>query len=249
LTSSAGSTSLVLTAGQKIGEIYGFKALTSLNQTNSQGVPYILPADYSKYEIVNGRVVNTATRGIQFANESTSFGDPNPKFNMSFINDMSFSNFITLSFQIDWVYGSHLYNQTKEWMYRDGISGDYAVPVNIGGTNAAYVAYYRSAYADFFGTQNGARNSTKDYFYEDASFVRLRNVSLGIDLAKFTKKKIFSQMQVVFTGRNLFTITKYTGFDPEISSGTQGSAFDRGVDHNSMPNVKTYQLGLNLGFN
>ncbi len=248
LASSAGSTALVLTAGSKIGQIYGYKALTSFGAKNKEGVAYISPADYGNYVMVNGRVVNRTTKGIQFTNEAYSFGDPNPKFNMSFINSMTFGGFVTLNVQLDWVHGSHLYNQTRQWMYRDGISGDYANKVNIGGTSAAYTAYYRSAYADFFGAQNGARNSTKDYFYEDASFVRLRNVSVAIDLAKFTNKKVFSRMQLVLSGRNLVTWTKYTGFDPEISSGSQGSAYDRGVDHSSMPNVKTYQLGLNVGF-
>ena len=248
LASSAGSTALVLSAGRKIGQIFGYKALRSFDAKNSQGVAYINPADYGNYEIVQGRVVNRTTKGIQFANESSSFGDPNPKFNMSFINNFAFDGFVTLSVQFDWVHGSHLYNQTKEWMYRDGINGDYANPVTIDGKTAAYTAYYRSAYADIFGAQNGGRNGTKDYFYEDASFIRLRNVSLAFDLAKFTNKKIFSRMQVVLSGRNLATWTKYTGFDPEISSGSQGSSFDRGVDHNSMPNVKTYQLGLNIGF-
>lgn len=248
LASQAGSTALILSAGSKIGQIYGYKALTSISQTNKEGVAYIAPADYGNYQIVNARVVNRTTKGIQFTNEAYSFGDPNPKFNMSFINNLQFAGFITLNFQFDWVHGSHLYNQTKEWMYRDGISGDYANKVNIGGSSAAYTAYYRSAYADFFGAQNGARNSTKDYFYEDASFVRLRNLSVAVDLARFTNKKVFSRMQVVLSGRNLVTWTKYTGFDPEISSGQQGSAYDRGVDHSSMPNVKTYQLGLNIGF-
>ena len=49
-------------------------------------------------------------------------------------------------------------------------------------------------------------------------------------------------------GRNIATITNYTGMDPEISSGTYNSAWDRGVDHNSVPNIKSYQVGLNLGF-
>jgi hypothetical protein len=166
---------------------------------------------------------------------------------MSLTNTFTFFGLATFSFQFDWVNGSHLYNQTKEWMYRDGISGDYTVPVNIAGTNAAYEAYYRSAYADFFGAQNGARNSTKDYFYEDASFLRLRNVSAAIDLAKVIKGKLFNRVQLILSGRNVWTLTKYSGFDPEISSGSQGSAFDRGVDHSSIPNARTYSVGLNIG--
>jgi hypothetical protein len=55
-------------------------------------------------------------------------------------------------------------------------------------------------------------------------------------------------LQVVLTGRNLWTATKYSGMDPELSSGTLNSAWDRGTDHNSMPNFKTYQVGLNVGF-
>jgi hypothetical protein len=56
------------------------------------------------------------------------------------------------------------------------------------------------------------------------------------------------KIQLVFTGRNIATITNYTGMDPEISSGTYNSAWDRGVDHNTVPNVKSFQVGLNLGF-
>lgn len=247
LTTAAGSTQESLIAGQKIGQIYGFKALTSLNQVNAEGVPYILPADYSKYTIVDGRVVNIATKGIQFENEVSSIGDPNPKFNASFINNFTYKG-LAFGLQFDWVYGSHLYNQTREWQYRDGISGDYDKAVDIGGTSGAYTAYYRSAYADIIGARNGARNGTKDYFYESASFLRLRNIYIGYDFSKYIGGKVFKKAMLTFTGRNLLTVTKYTGFDPEISSGASNSPFDRGVDHDSTPNSKSYQIGLNLGF-
>ncbi|MFT3681481.1 MAG: SusC/RagA family TonB-linked outer membrane protein [Ferruginibacter sp.] len=249
LTTTAGNSNLVLTAGQKVGQMFGLKAFTSLDQRRKDGSAYIDKADYGKYELVNGYVVDTATKSIQFTNEFYAFGDPNPKFNMSFINSFTYKDFLTVGFQVDWVYGSHLYNQTKEWMYRDGVHGDFDKPVTINGTTAAYVAYYRSAYADFFGVQNGARNTTKDYFYESASFARLRNVSIAFDAAKFIKIKGFRKLQLVLTGRNLVTITNYTGFDPESNSAlNNNSAWERGIDHNSIPNLKTYQIGLNVGF-
>ena len=91
-------------------------------------------------------------------------------------------------------------------------------------------------------------NGTKNYFYEDASFVRLRNLSLAVDLAKLARMPLFQRLQVVLTGRNLVTFTDYTGYDPEVSSGASNSAFDRGVDHNTIPNLKSYQVGLNIGF-
>ncbi len=247
LTTAAGSTQESLIAGQKIGQIYGYKALTSLSEKNNEGVPYILPANYSQYTIVNGRVVNIATKGIQFANEVSPIGDPNPKFNMSFVNSFNYKS-LSFGFQFDWVYGSHLYNQTKEWEYRDGISSDFDKAVNIAGTSAAYTAYYRSAYADIIGARNGARDGTKDYFYEGSSFLRLRSIYLGYDFSKLLSSKVFRRAVLTFTGRNILTVTKYTGFDPEISSGASNSPFDRGVDHDSSPNSKSYQIGLNLGF-
>jgi TonB-linked SusC/RagA family outer membrane protein len=252
LTATAGSTLLVLTPGQKIGQLFGYKAFHSMDQRRIDGTPYIDKADYGKYEMVNGFVVDTATKSIQFTNETYAFGDPNPKFNASFINSFTYKDFLSLSFQVDWIYGSHLYNQTKEWMYRDGLHGDYDKPVTINNQTAAYTAYYRSVYADYFGVQNGARNATKDYFYEDASFARLRNISLGFDMAKAMKLRGFRKLQLVLTGRNLVTITNYTGFDPEINSpltttAGNNSAWERGIDHNSTPNIRSFQVGLNIG--
>lgn len=249
LTASAGSTNLVLKAGEKIGQIYGLKAFTSVEQTRKDGTRYISKADEGKYQVVNGKLVDTATHGIMFTNETYALGDPNPKFNASFINNIRFKDFLTLSFQFDWIYKSHLYNQTKEWMYRDGIHGDFGNKVTVNGQTAAFSNYYISAYSDMWGSINGARNSTKDYFYEDASFVRLRNVSVALDAARFFHLKYFQRLQLILSGRNLWTATRYTGFDPEINaSTTSNSSYERGIDHNSMPNIKTYQVGLNLGF-
>lgn len=243
VTSAAGSTGYVLRAGEKIGQLYGFFGVHSLDAKLPDGTDAIAADKRANYEVAsNGWVVNKTTKAPYFSTKQYSFGDPNPKFNMSFINDFSWKNIVNFSFQIDWVNGSHLYNQTKEWMYRDGIHYDYQVPITINGQTGAWSAFYRGVYAEV------SRNGTKNYFYEDASFARLRNISLAVDLVKAFKVKGFRKLQLVFTGRNLATITNYTGLDPEISSGTNNSAWDRGTDHNSMPNLRSYQVGLNIGF-
>jgi TonB-dependent starch-binding outer membrane protein SusC len=243
VVSSAGSSNYVLKAGDKIGQLYGYKILRSLDAVSPvTGLPYIADADKGLYEIAsNGYVVTKSTKAPFFTPEKSSFGDPYPKFNMSFINNFTYKNFLTVGVQLDWVNGNHLYNQTKEWMYRDGIHSDYTIPITINGETGAWSAFYRGLYA-----QRQA-NGTKDYFYEDASFLRLRNVSVGLDFAKLLDIKM-SRLQLVFTGRNLWTKTEYTGMDPEISSGTTNSAWDRGTDHNTLPNYKTYQATLNIGF-
>ena len=250
LNSGAGDASLVLTPGQIIGQIYGYKALTSVDATRLNGTPYITDeAEKVNYEIVEGRLVDKRTYQIQFADEKTPMANPNPKFNASFINSIGYKDFVTLSFQLDWVYGSHIYNQTKEWMYRDGIHGDFDKVETVNGQTGAWIAYRSSPYYNLWGSRKGAGNlATKDYFLEDNSFTRLRNISMAFDLEKILKVNGLKKLQLVLTGRNLMTWTKYTGFDPEISSGTVNSSFDRGVDHDTLPNTKSYQIGLNVGF-
>jgi TonB-dependent starch-binding outer membrane protein SusC len=241
--SAAGSTGYVLRAGEKIGQLYGFMAVKSLDAKLPDGTDAI-PADKrAAWEVAsNGWVVNKATKAPYFSNNQFSFGDPNPDFNISFINDLNYKNMITFNVQVDWIQGSHVYNQTKEWMYRDGIHSDYQQPFTIGGQTGAWSAFYRGVYAEV------SRNGTKNYFYEDASFARLRNISIGVDLVKAFGVKGFRKLQLVASGRNLFTLTNYTGLDPEISSGGNNSAWDRGVDHNTMPNLRAYQVQLNIGF-
>jgi len=246
LVTSAGGTSQVLQPGSKIGQISGYKALTNLGYSNQEGVPYIDKANYGNYTIVNGRVVDTATHYIQFTNETYPIGDGNPKFTASFINGFGYKGILNVSFQFDWIYGGHLYNQTKEWMYRDGIHGDFSKSVDIAGRNAAFTSYWSSAYYDD-GSGNG-NDAARDFFYESSSFLRLRNLALAFDAASIMKVKGIKKLQLVLTGRNVFTKTKYSGMDPEISAGTPNSAWDRTVDQSTIPNIKSYQVGLNVGF-
>jgi TonB-dependent starch-binding outer membrane protein SusC len=243
IISSAGSTNYVLRGGEKIGQLYGYFMLHSIDEKKPDGTSFIPSDQQSKYTLgSNGWVIDKATKFPYVTPDKYSFGDPNPKFNLSFINDITISNWLTFSFQIDVVSGNHLYNQTKEWMYRDGIHADYAKSFSIDGQEGAWTAFYRGVYAAV------SRNGTKNYFYEDASFARLRNVAVAVDFAKVTKLPLLRKLQLVLSGRNLVTITKYTGMDPEIGSGTTNSAWDRGTDHNTMPNFKAYQATLNFGF-
>jgi TonB-linked SusC/RagA family outer membrane protein len=242
-----GSTSLVLHAGSIIGQVNGHQAYTSIAAANADLAKSQLPAE--NFVMVNGRVVDANTYQIQFNPNKVPIGNPNPKFNTSFINSFSYKNFLTLALQFDWIYGSHLYNQTKEWMYRDGIHSDFAKQVNINGEKGAYTAYWSSPYYNLLGSEHGGDNGgTRDFFWENASFLRLRNISVGFDIAKFANIKNCRKLQVIFTGRNLLTFTKYSGADPEISSGTANSAFNRNVDNSTIPNIKSYQIGVNVGF-
>ncbi len=241
--SNAGSSNYILRAGEAVGQLYGYRVLRSVDQTDDSGNPYIAAANQANYEVAsNGYVVNKATKQPVGTSQTYSLGNSFPKFNMSFINEFTYKSFLNFGFQFDWVYKSHLYNQTKSWMYRDAVHSDYGKEFTINGETGAWSAFYRGIY------QAGSNNGTKDYFYEDATFLRLRNVSVGVDFTKVFKIQAFRKLQLVLSGRNLMTITNYTGFDPEVSSGSVNSAFDRGVDHSTLPNYKSYQVSLNIGF-
>ena len=245
LTSSVGSTGYIIEPGTKIGQLFGYMGIHDVNAIDPNGKPYIADANKSLYEVAsNGWVVKTSSKAPFFSPNKYSFGDPNPTFIMNFINGFKYKG-VSLDFQIDWVQGTHLYNQTKEWMYRDGIHADYEKPITIGGQTGAWSAFYRGVYAEV------SRNGTKNYFYEDASFVRLRNIELAFDLAKLFDVKFTKNLVVSLSGRNLLTFTKYTGLDPEVNSSAvynDSSAWDRGTDHNTMPNLRQYTFGLRIGF-
>jgi TonB-dependent starch-binding outer membrane protein SusC len=248
----ASAATYVLKEGEQIGTIYGYKALSSFDQKDPSGVPY-LSGDASKYELVEGRVVEKATKNVKFTGDKYALGNTNPDFTMSFTNTLKFKSYLNFSFQFDWVSGAKTYNQTKEWMYSEGLHGDFEKPVTVNGQNGAWSAYYKSFY------DAAESNGTKDYFLENSSFVRLRNVSLAFDFAKFFNLKFTDKLQLTLTGRNLLTFTSYTGFDPEASNNVGGnsgasttaapqSALQRGLDYWSMPNFKSIQVGLNIGF-
>ena len=80
---------------------------------------------------------------------------------------------------------------------------------------------------------------------EDGSYLRLKNVSIGYNVpAKFINKLMLQQLRVYCTATNIWTHTKYTGSDPEVST-LDGSTSAQGIDFFTLPQVKTIAVGLN----
>ncbi len=85
-----------------------------------------------------------------------------------------------------------------------------------------------------------------DYFVEDGSFVRLRNIQLGYTLpSSLTSKIRASKLRIYVAANNLFTFTKYKGFDPDFATY---SPLVSGIDYGYYPQARTYMAGLNLNF-
>ena len=86
-----------------------------------------------------------------------------------------------------------------------------------------------------------------DRYIEDGSFIRLKSASLGYTFPKkITKSLQLSNLKVYISGSNLLTWTKYTGFDPEITSGD--NTVSQGTDSGSYPVSKSFNAGVNITF-
>jgi TonB-linked SusC/RagA family outer membrane protein len=92
-------------------------------------------------------------------------------------------------------------------------------------------------------------------FLEDGSFLRMRNVTLGYDLSKLVNKSSVTKWRIYVSAQNLFTITKYSGLDPEIQANTNdtrgydvSSDLAVGIDWGTVPAPRTFLAGMNLTF-
>jgi TonB-dependent starch-binding outer membrane protein SusC len=94
-------------------------------------------------------------------------------------------------------------------------------------------------------TSNFSTNTQScSYYIEKGSYARLKNLQIGYTFPKSAISKLhISNLRIYIQATNLFTITKYTGLDPELSGDDR--AF--GQDLGNYPHVKTYLFGINLG--
>jgi hypothetical protein len=89
-------------------------------------------------------------------------------------------------------------------------------------------------------------SNPSSWYIEDGSFFRIKNVELGYTIPVLLTSKVgISRCRLYVSGQNLFTFTKYTGFDPEFGIG---NAISSGVDGGSYPQSKIYTMGLQVEF-
>jgi hypothetical protein len=89
-----------------------------------------------------------------------------------------------------------------------------------------------------------------DWAIENASFLRLQSLTIGYTLPKtITKKFGVERLRFYVTGSNLFVITNYSGYDPEVSSYARNSSYSGltpGIDYSSYPKSRAFTFGVNL---
>lgn len=239
----------IIQEGQPLGSFVGQRPLHSLSQVDQNGDPYIDEADRGDYDVVStqyGSIVvekSTKTAMMTSPEDKKILGNAQPDYFGSIINDFTLFKIVSINMQWDFSKGNEVYNVTRQWLYRDRLSKDFDLPVTVDGEKGAYVNMYNSLY-------NSIQPS--GWFVEDASYMRLRNLSVNVDLTSIVKVKALRHLGLTFAGRNLVTFTKYRGLDPESSSmGSQTTSGVqlpvRGVDDFSFPNLKSYQVGITIG--
>jgi len=88
-----------------------------------------------------------------------------------------------------------------------------------------------------------------DYAVEDASFLRLQNVTIGYTLPKNWVKSVFLQnVRIYFTGYNLFCFTGYDGYDPEVDTSSKKNPMCPGIDYAAYPKSRSFVGGINVTF-
>jgi len=173
--------------------------------------------------------------------DMTVVGNATPKVQMGFTNTFSYKNF-DLNIFIQGTYGHKMFNAT--YAAAALVSSDVAYPT-------------LHAVTDYWTPQNpsnewaSATSKSKQYiestqFLQDAGFTRLKNLSLSYKLPKSMLKVASASLGL--SVQNLFTVTKYKGFDPEATSTSSTSDTSTGIDLGAYPSPRTYTVRMNLTF-
>jgi TonB-linked SusC/RagA family outer membrane protein len=231
---------LIVKEGYALGTFWGYKTdgivqasddLTSIPKPSWTRTETVLPGD-RKYVDAGGdpTVINDDDRVV--------LGDAQPKFTFGFTNTFAWQGF-DLVVLVQGTYGNKLYN---------AIVSQLEVPMLSG--NVLGVIRDRWTITNPSGEVPRAQNAPNvlvtDRYVEDASYLRLKNVTLGYTLPKdWTRRLRLERARIFVTGQNLLTLTNYSGFDPEVNTYEQQSLY-QGIDYGAYPSSKGWLAGVEI---
>lgn len=239
--------------GVPYGAMYGNKFISSVGDlTVVDGTVVNIPGGYtpSDFEVNSlGHVVLSENRGTEFERpmyqvdengdpEVVNIGSTQPDFQLGISGNYNYKN-IGLFMVWDWAQGGEVYNYTRQLLYNRNTHQDLEDL-----TQDGYDPQYLVA---IDGLYNGSE--AVSHFVEDASFLKLRELSLSYTL---TNQKLgaigdyLRDVKVSVVGRNLLTFTEYTGYDPEVALRTNSTNFR--LDEFAYPNFRTYSASVQVRF-
>jgi TonB-linked SusC/RagA family outer membrane protein len=237
-----GASSTLTEAGGSIGSFYLIKDIGIFNSQaeidsytkNGKPIqPNAAPGDV-KFQDTNGD-------GQINDNDKVNAGSPFPKFEYGFgVNASMYGFDIAMFFQGS--QGNKIYNGLRQDLESTNLDFNYSQSMLNAWTPTNHSNIPRAVTSD-----PNFNNRTSTRFLEDGSYLRMKTLQVGYTLKDALAKKIkITSLRVYASADNLFTITDYTGFNPDL--GRTGSIFDRGVDfgHVAYPLSRTISLGVQL---
>ena len=269
--SYAGSTDVTqifkIAPGETFGVMYGTRIVRSINQLyDDPSKSPTCPGTWCPDSLIvneDGYVVRKS--GYHTANEkfltyvdksgspSVKIGDVNPDFNASFTSNVRFKSF-TAYVLVDWVQGGNIYNGTRQWPffeYRDRLYDQGSRPeVNCAGNPDPHCPYStgKKPISYYQGLYNGI--NPIDYFVESGTYVKIKELNVSYTIGRGTLEKLgwgINSLRIGVIGRNLFTFTKYSGYDPEVA-GLSGDPYSFRFDGFSYPNFRTFTGFMEINF-
>jgi TonB-linked SusC/RagA family outer membrane protein len=239
---------MILEVGESFGTMRGWKFLgiwgtDEEEEARSYGQ---LPGDYHLQDTDGDGDVDLDDRVI--------IGNGYPNFTWGWSNNLTWNNF-ELSFLFIGMQGQDMFNQLRirreSYEANDPRVLNYWTPENQDTDVPGLIdGAYREAQglsSQVYVAGNG-RGGEMSKWVEDASFIRLKLITLAYNFSPTLLSKIgFNKIRVYFSGTNLWTITDYTGYDPEVSNFTSTDA-TIGVDLSAYPPARMYTFGLDLTF-
>jgi TonB-dependent starch-binding outer membrane protein SusC len=193
------------------------------------------------------RYVDTDGDGVISDLDQTFIGSPHPKFTYGVTNSFKVKDF-DLSVFVQGSQGAKIYNYLRRQL--EGNENVYSNQLKT--VSNRYTATNTGSTFPRFSSNNSANNNGGaigiDRYVEDGSYLRIQNVSLGYNLPKNIAKKVYmSNIRGYVSAQNLYTFTKYTGFDPEIGAFNR-SILGMNIDNGHYPNPRSITIGINAEF-
>ncbi|MGQ8336844.1 TonB-dependent receptor [Sunxiuqinia sp. A32] len=239
----------ILTPGEEIGIFYGYKVigLAQIGDFDSEGKPtYAFPSGTNSYQIpgtwkfedVDGdEEINSFDRQI--------LGKSSPDFVFGWSNDITWKRF-NLNFLVNGSVGNDVLNLTRFYT-NSGILSMAGVVFNQSEQwyNNRWTLSNQHNNPLYPGTQKGiSATDINSTMLEDGSYVRLKYVTLSYTLPDY---KFLKNPRIFISGTNIFTITKYSGSNPDVSGFGQ-SLLQQGIDYGTYPTHRDFTIGLSLTF-
>lgn len=237
---SVGHAYYITEVGKPIGSNYLLKYDGVFkNQQELDSYPHLANAKVGDFRFVDV----DGSGDIDLDKDRTVCGNYMPKFTYGFGGKLWYGGF-DMDFNFQGVYGNKILNLNRR--YIDNMEG------NVNGTKVA-LDRWKSPENPGSGwvnranrKQTGSNGRTSTWHLEDGSYLRLQNLALGYTLPRaFTQKFKVEKMRVYVSGQNLFTITDYSGYNPEVNARPSQN-LTPGEDYGTYPLARTYMFGLNI---